>query len=308
MGDSGYYNVIRQSRGQPEPIQDLEKLAEQLYDIKQQMKTQGHNKRSITGALRKFVDLVRYGQPATPGGTSLQRFGRYAKENPKEILSFATDLAPVLGDVKGAIEATTGKDPITGSRLGNIERILAGSSVLPFVPGQIKKIGRVGKKTTIPSAKHWYDKWEVPEDSWVHGRYGQQQLRDDTVVLGSKDWSIADYYAGNDGSRWMITKGKNTKILDANDEGFVDNVTERLISEHEKGRLPYELDEMIDNYGIDAVIGELKPGNIVDSAGLWDSPVFVEWFVDMFDDVDGIETGNGIVILRHDNFIKDKVE
>jgi hypothetical protein len=65
----------------------------------------------------------------------------------KKLLSALMDISPGIGDVKSAQEALTGEDILTGEKLGTLGRSLAGLAVLPFVPGSIKNIGKIGKKT-----------------------------------------------------------------------------------------------------------------------------------------------------------------
>jgi hypothetical protein len=54
----------------------------------------------------------------------------------------ALDFVPGIGDVKGAQEAITGEILITGEELTPLQRGLAGVSVLPFIPGTIKGLGK----------------------------------------------------------------------------------------------------------------------------------------------------------------------
>ena len=74
-------------------------------------------------------------------------------------LSLALDFVPIVGDVKGVIEACTGKEMITNRELSKEEKLMAGiSSAVGFIPGvgeagTIAKAGtKLGAKTAIKEA------------------------------------------------------------------------------------------------------------------------------------------------------------
>jgi hypothetical protein len=72
-------------------------------------------------------------------------------EGGKKLASILLDLIPGVGDIKSGQEAITGADILTGEKLGGLGRGLAGLAVLPFVPGVIKKFGKLKKaKTLVP--------------------------------------------------------------------------------------------------------------------------------------------------------------
>ncbi len=48
------------------------------------------------------------------------------------LVSFGLDFVPGVSSVKGAYEAYTGEDPITGEKLSNAERSLSFVSIIPF--------------------------------------------------------------------------------------------------------------------------------------------------------------------------------
>lgn len=58
------------------------------------------------------------------------------------LLSGILDFSPGVGDIKGAQEAITGRNYLTGDRLGGWERGLSALAMLPFIPGQIKGLAR----------------------------------------------------------------------------------------------------------------------------------------------------------------------
>ena len=56
------------------------------------------------------------------------------------LVSTALDFVPGVSSVKGAYEAYTGEDPITGEKLSNAERSLSFVSIIPF--GNFLKSGK----------------------------------------------------------------------------------------------------------------------------------------------------------------------
>ena len=56
------------------------------------------------------------------------------------LVSTALDFVPGVSSVKGAYEAYTGEDPITGEKLSNAERSLSLVSIIPF--GNFLKSGK----------------------------------------------------------------------------------------------------------------------------------------------------------------------
>jgi len=56
------------------------------------------------------------------------------------LASAMLDWLPGVGDIKAVQESVTGRDVITGKRLGAVQRLLSGLAVLPFVPGTIRRL------------------------------------------------------------------------------------------------------------------------------------------------------------------------
>lgn len=95
---------------------------------------------------------------------AIKDIGGYVKKHPvqaawgttKFAADFLLDLLPGIGDIKGVTEATTGKS-LTGE-LSPMERGLAGVGALPFIPGQIKALG---KKSNF---EKWFGKSKIVDD------------------------------------------------------------------------------------------------------------------------------------------------
>ena len=159
-----------------------------------------------------------------------------------------------------------------------------------------------------------YEKGEVPDGSFVHGRVGKQSLRDDVVILGTNDWEVAEQYAGDNGSMWLLEPSTTSKVLDADKNYF--KIVDALFADYKKGALPYELEKTIEyeikEYGLsgtkEKIAMEIVPEDIVGDAGMWDSIDFVEWVVDRFEyDIVVWNEGESAAIINKNNIKTQKV-
>jgi len=194
------------------------------------------------------------------------------------------------------------QDSILGPGRGELFR--QGVSVDKFVdlesgkPFTLKELaGMDGMK----DASYFYERQEIPKNGWVHGRQGQQELRSDAVIFGTKNWDVAEQYAGKNGSMWLLEKNNKTDILDITNEVQQKRVWEDFYADYKRGVLSTELDVIYKNDLKNRWYAEINPRDIVDSAGLWDSPSFVDWFSEKYV-IDGVITEDGIVILNYKNF------
>jgi hypothetical protein len=114
------------------------------------------SKESKRKALEEALDIKGFAEGGFPAGAGRPISTITGKFLPtdeekwlagKKFLSTLMDVSPGVGDVKSLQEALTGVDVLTGEELGALGRSLAGLAVLPFVPGSIKNIGKIGKKT-----------------------------------------------------------------------------------------------------------------------------------------------------------------
>ena len=128
-------------------------------------------------------------------------------------------------------------------------------------------------------------------------------MRDDVVVLASKDVRTAEQYAGNKGSVWILKADKGTKLANADNAQLKDDIWKKLNDDNDR---PIELDEYLAYADREKFDDDINPRRIADTAGIWDEWRFVEWFAENYD-YDGIITNDGIAIVRPDKFIKTKV-
>ena len=81
--------------------------------------------------------------------SSNKQSGSYSSENlVKTGVSSGLDFVPVVSNVKGAVEAISGKDYITGEKLSFGERVLAGISAIPG-GNYIKAVKNVNKASNF---------------------------------------------------------------------------------------------------------------------------------------------------------------
>ena len=97
---------------------------------------------ALRGALVPFTQEELAGQRGRLKAVGRQ-FIQGVKEDP---LGTALDFVPIVGDIKSAQEAVTGRVLTTGQKLGTAGRLLAAAGTLPFVPGSIKAVGRGAKR------------------------------------------------------------------------------------------------------------------------------------------------------------------
>ena len=108
-------------------------------------------------------------------------------------LSLALDFVPLVGDIKGVIEAIKGKEMITNRELSDGEKTMAGiSSAVGFIPGVgkagtlAKAGGKLGAKALIKDAA----KYTVKETMKGAGMYGASSIASN-LGISPKDQLMA---------------------------------------------------------------------------------------------------------------------
>lgn len=61
----------------------------------------------------------------------------------------------------------------------------------------------------------FYKKRIIPDGWYVHGRSNKQELNKEYVTQLSKDWDVAEQYAGKEGSIWLIKPSSKSIVFDA---------------------------------------------------------------------------------------------
>lgn len=164
-------------------------------------------------------------------------------------------------------------------------------------------------------ADELYAAREIPEGFYVHGRNGRQDLDTGDVIQLSRDWDIADQYAGRNGSKWLISPAENGNVLDLSSTNTkdMDEVISQAIKAWEKDSLPF-LDDIEGSIGreataddiADAVRSQFAPDDIVDSARAYDADNWKEWLGEIFD-YPFVHTPDGGVVFDRANAVIKRV-
>ena len=74
---------------------------------------------------------------------------------------------------------------------------------------------------------------DIPEGWYVHGRNGREDLNTGHVIQFSRNWDVADQYAGRSGSVWMARPADNARVLDFVDPNGADmnRLVETLVTD-----------------------------------------------------------------------------
>lgn len=170
-----------------------------------------------------------------------------------------------------------------------------------------KEAPKVAKDITSEQAAQYRKKGIVPEGWFVHGRAGRQDLDTGNVIQLSKDWDVAEQYAGKKGSQWMLAPKDEESVMDLTDESVRSKIIGKLSSEYSSGKLGNgfpEVRDLIESQGDDddsvakvlSDLGEsLNPENIVDSAGWHDNQDLVYWLYERFNP-GMVQTNDGAVV------------
>lgn len=154
-------------------------------------------------------------------------------------------------------------------------------------------------------ASYWYEERDVPEGWYVHGRAGRKDLNTGSVIQLTKDWDIADQYAGKSGSKWLIRPKDSAKIFDMTDHDVLKMVVDRFMSDYEDGNLPSSLDDFVnsdysDEENRDRISSSFNPDDIVSSAEAYDVPAAASWIYGTFG-AEFIITNDGAVVIDIDS-------
>ena len=149
------------------------------------------------------------------------------------------------------------------------------------------KPAETAERITPEKAIQLYENREIPEGWYVHGREGRQDLETGTAIQLTKNWDIADQYAGKKGSKWLVKPSEDAVILDATNEQDIQKIIDQAIKDDQEGVLPFsdtieiaygvERGELTEEQIAEFVRDSFAPANIVDSAEAYDMPEAVEW-------------------------------
>ncbi len=142
----------------------------------------------------------------------------------------------------------------------------------------------------------------LPDGWFVHGRNGTDKLRDDAVIMGTRDYDVMDQYAGSHGSGWAFTPRGDTTVLNlSGDTRDSRKIAQAMMADYRSGMLPPDMEAMLpstpkvaDFY---SAASEFSPKSIVDSGGAFDSIPMVNWLYDKTN-VGVALTPNGAVAMH----------
>ena len=172
----------------------------------------------------------------------------------------------------------------------------------------------VSAMTQEKADKMWSDGEQPPGDWYVHGRRGMQELRTDYQIQFTKNWEVAEQYAGlqdgnaKNGSVWMAKPKKGAKVADFTSESSNDfrRLKMMIRDDIEKGGFP--LSETVDvlkeqGLSVEDIVNQISseyiPENIVDTAKAYDNSDFIDYLKSKMD-VDFVKTPDGAVALSSD--------
>ncbi|MFC3208130.1 anti-CBASS protein Acb1 family protein [Aquamicrobium soli] len=167
-----------------------------------------------------------------------------------------------------------------------------------------------GTEMSEEQAQALYDKREVPEGWFVHGRSAQGAGEDDPLETGyvtqmTRDLDVADQYAGSDGSVWYLSPRADANVIAVSDEPE-GKIFDAFSRDFERGLLPAALDDAISSSGYDGddareawsrIADSMAPRSIVESAGFWDDPSVAEWAYERTG-VDWLNTPDGAIAFN----------
>lgn len=145
----------------------------------------------------------------------------------------------------------------------------------------------------------------LPPGWYVHGRSGQEALRDDAVIQMTRDYDTAEFYGGS-GSGWALTPASGARVLDFGEGSSsrdLRRVAQLMMADYRKGTLPSSIEAMLPpNPGVNdffRAAAEFAPNRIVESAGAFDDVSAVNWLWEKAG-ADFVRTPDGAVALHPD--------
>jgi hypothetical protein len=152
----------------------------------------------------------------------------------------------------------------------------------------------------------------VPEGWWVHGRYGENDLKLDRVSQLTRSTKTARSYAGESGSIWYVRPGEGAKVLDFSmpDSPDMQRVVERALQDFRRGALGF-IEDIEGSLGREAteadveaaVRSEFAPTSIVESAQAFDDNAWMQWLDEAFGP-DFVVTPDGAVAISAENRVE----
>jgi hypothetical protein len=142
----------------------------------------------------------------------------------------------------------------------------------------------------------------LPDPWYLHGRAARGDLDTGNVLQMTRDYNVAEQYAGRNGSIWAIRPSERSRVLDFESIETPDarRVGAAALRDYRAGKLPFADDlswmgprPSGRDLSID-IRNQFSPDRIVDSAQAFDNPTWLEWLYGRFEP-DLVRVPNGAV-------------
>ena len=175
-------------------------------------------------------------------------------------------------------------------------------------PSDVSDGSNTAQEGTPKWAADAYLRDEVPDGWYVHGRGGRQDLNTGNVIQMTRSWEVADQYAKDRGSRWIIRPSSDAIVLDLSGQhtSDMDRVVAAALDDfetgaHDFGAVVGDIESSIgrdaDTADIEAAIrSSFSPENIVNSAEAYDNWSWAGWLADALG-VDFVHVKGGAVAI-----------
>lgn len=175
-------------------------------------------------------------------------------------------------------------------------------------PSDVSDGSNIAQEGTPKWAADAYLRDEVPDGWYVHGRGGRQDLNTGNVIQMTRSWEVADQYARDRGSRWIIRPSSDAIVLDLSGQhtSDMDRVVAAALDDfetgaHDFGAVVGDIESSIgrdaDTADIEAAIrSSFSPENIVNSAEAYDNWSWAGWLADALG-VDFVHVKGGAVAI-----------
>lgn len=217
------------------------------------------------------------------------------------MLGPGADIRDAVDESRAAGDALMAGDPVgyAAGQLGALGGLLG-----VVVPGSARGYGEAAD-SLADAARRDIEGWRAPQDYYLHGRAGADNLDTGYVTQATRSPEVATQYAGQSGSIWALQPTASSNLIDATDEKTRRDIVAALLRDYRAGLLSYGLEDSIKGAiadrglrgGLRNMADQVNPEDIVSHAGWHDSPDFTSWLWERFAP-DVVETNDGAVFYN----------
>ena len=148
----------------------------------------------------------------------------------KTVVSSGLDYVPVVSNIKGAVEAISGKDYITGEKLSTGDRVLSGISSLPggnYIKAakNVNKVCNFAKKTNTVIKNEAKIGKNIPtkllKDNKVDISKFDTKLKNGQGMRGPNGYTIQKDTAGHGGKEYKLKNDKGERVASLGKDGEI---------------------------------------------------------------------------------------